>query len=153
MGIFFNPRKWTIRLYFWLNDQKNCSLAFGCLPKSSVRFCFFVGNVTSLKMEAPLTVLLLYVTLLLLLSVQAGYFNGRPGLDKLAISSEIAPTRACSVIGNIDTLLQCFSGCMKRFRYFYMFGRSSVSLTCFCCKEPPGIPLPGTIFDTYITRE
>lgn len=61
MGIFFNPRKWTIRLYFWLNDQKNCSLAFGCLPKSSVRFCFFVGNVTSLKMEAPLTVSLTFV--------------------------------------------------------------------------------------------
>lgn len=134
-------------------DQKNYTLAFRCWPKSSVRCCFFfVGNSTSLKMEAPWTVLLLiYVTPLV--SVEAGYFNGRPGLDELAISSEIAPTRACSVIGNIDTLLQCFSGCMKRFRHFYMFGRNSVTLTCFCCKDPPGIPLPGTIFDTYITRE
>lgn len=114
---------------------------------------FFFGKVTSLKMEAPWTVLLLMCVSPLLLSVEAGYFNGRPALDELAISSEIAPTRACSVIGNIDTLLQYFSGCMKRFRHFYMFGRNSATLTCFCCKEPPGILLPGTIFDTYITRE
>ncbi|XP_052694764.1 uncharacterized protein LOC128173079 [Crassostrea angulata] len=100
-------------------------------------------------MEAPWTIILLmYATPLLL--VEAGYFNGGPGLNELAISSEIAPTRACSVIGNIDTLLQCFAGCMKKFRHFYMFGRNSATLTCFCCKDPPQLPLPGTVFNTYI---
>lgn len=54
MGIFFNPRKWTIRLYFWLNDQKNCSLAFGFLPKSSVRFCFFCWECNILKNGSPI---------------------------------------------------------------------------------------------------
>lgn len=116
-------------------------------------FLFFRWECNIFKNGSPIDSLTFVRYPVVLLSVQAGYFNGRPGLDKLAISSEIAPTRACSVIGNIDTLLQCFSGCMKRFRYFYMFGRSSVTLTCFCCKEPPGISLPGTIFDTYITCE
>lgn len=121
--------------------------------KSFVQLCIkFCWEFISLKMEAPWTIILLmYATPLLL--VEAGYFNGGPGLNELAISSEIAPTRACSVIGNIDTLLQCFAGCMKRFRRFYMFGRNSATLTCFCCKDPPQLPLPGTVFNTYIARQ
>lgn len=138
--------KWSKELYLGI-------LMLAESLKSFVQLCIkFCWEFVSLKMEAPWTIILLmYATPLLL--VEAGYFNGGPGLNELAISSEIAPTRACSVIGNIDTLLQCFTGCMKRFRRFYMFGRNSATLTCFCCKDPPQLPLPGTVFNTYIARQ
>lgn len=91
--------------------------------------------------------------LLFSFSSNAGYFNGRPGKDELAISADIAPSGSCSTIGQFDTLLQCFTECLERFRNFYMLSRDLVTQSCLCCKDVPSFSLLGNAWNSYIARQ
>ena len=105
-----------------------------------------------------MTVLLLTVAFFLVFPVfffvcDSGYCNGRPNWDELAIPIDVAPSRACVAVTQIDTDLQCFFECMKRMRNFYMFSRQTVTLMCFCCKDTPNVPFLGTNWKSFRARK
>ena len=105
-----------------------------------------------------MTVLLLTVAFFLVFPVfffvcDSGYCNGRPNWDELASPIDVAPSKACVAVTQIDTDLQCFFECMKRMRNFYMFSRQTVTLMCFCCKDTPNVPFLGPNWKSFRARK
>ena len=80
-----------------------------------------------LKMTVLLTVAFFLVFPVFFFVCDSGYYNGRPNWDELAIPIDVAPSKACVAVTQIDTDLQCFFEFMKRMRNFYMFSRQTVT--------------------------
>ncbi|XP_048750767.2 uncharacterized protein LOC125662565 [Ostrea edulis] len=67
-----------------------------------------------------------------------------------AVRTHSLPTTTCLRVNDVKSTWRCFSTCLKKMNYFYMFSHNNPDQSCACCTDQTGSALTGTKWKTYI---
>lgn len=70
-----------------------------------------------------------------------------------AVRTHSLPTTTCLRVNDVKSTWRCFSTCLKKMNYFYMFSHNNPDQSCACCTDQTGSALTGTKWKTYIPRK